>query len=74
MNYFYCNLYYKDLGSDNMKKERKFIIIDTLLIVVSLYIALLLKFDFKIEPIYMEFFWMSIIPVIAFTVIFNILC
>ncbi|MDU1411796.1 MAG: nucleoside-diphosphate sugar epimerase/dehydratase [Clostridium sp.] len=56
-----------------MKKERRFIIIDTLLIVISLYIALLLKFDFKIEPIYIEFFWMSIIPVIAFTVIFNIL-
>lgn len=54
-----------------MKKQGKFIVIDIILITISLYIALLLKFDFKIEPIYMEFFLLSIIPVIIITLIFN---
>ena len=54
-----------------MKKQGKFVVIDIILITISLYIALLLKFDFKIEPIYMEFFLLSINPVIIITLIFN---
>lgn len=56
-----------------MKSERKFIFIDAVLIVLSLYIALLLKFDFKISPVYMEFFLLSVIPVLTFTILFNII-
>ncbi|MEG0307423.1 MAG: nucleoside-diphosphate sugar epimerase/dehydratase [Clostridium sp.] len=40
---------------------------------ISLYVALLLKFDFKIQPAYIELFWLSVIPVVVFTIIFNIL-
>lgn len=70
LNYMYIKLI---LGSGTMNKDRKFILIDGVLIIISLYVALLLKFDFRIQPIYMEFFKLSIIPVVVFTIIFNIL-
>ncbi|MEG1254715.1 nucleoside-diphosphate sugar epimerase/dehydratase [Clostridium sp.] len=56
-----------------MKKEKKIIVVDAILIIMSLYLALLLKFDFKIQPEYVEFFKLSIIPVVIFTVIFNVI-
>ncbi|MEG0132502.1 MAG: nucleoside-diphosphate sugar epimerase/dehydratase [Clostridium sp.] len=40
---------------------------------ISLYVALLLKFDFKIQPAYIELFWLSVLPVVVFTIIFNVL-
>lgn len=54
-----------------LKKDSKFMFIDAVLVTASLYMALLLKFDFMIEPKYKEFFLLSIIPVIILTVIFN---
>ena len=56
-----------------MKKDKKIIVIDIILILMSLYIALLLKFDFSIPPGYIEFFKISIIPVILLTLIFNMI-
>ncbi|MEG0133156.1 MAG: nucleoside-diphosphate sugar epimerase/dehydratase [Clostridium sp.] len=56
-----------------MKKENKIIVVDIILIVVSLYLALLLKFDFKIKPEYINLFKISIIPVVIFTIVFNII-
>jgi len=62
-----------DLGSEIMKKEKKIIVLDVILVVMSLYLALLLKFDFRIQPDYIEFFLLSIIPVVVFTIIFNMI-
>jgi FlaA1/EpsC-like NDP-sugar epimerase len=62
-----------DLGSEIMKKENKIIVLDVILVVISLYLALLLKFDFRIEPDYWEFFLLSIIPVVVFTIVFNMI-
>lgn len=56
-----------------MKKETRLMIVDAVLVVISLYIALILKMDFKIEPVYFRFFLLSIIPVITFTIITNML-
>ena len=56
-----------------MKKEKKVIVVDIILIVISLYLALLLKFDFRIKPEYIEFFLLSIIPVVIFTITFNVI-
>lgn len=54
-----------------MRKYRSFIMYDIILIVASLYLALLLRLDFKISPEYMTFFWYSVIPVTAITIILN---
>ena len=54
-----------------MQKDRKLIIYDIVLLVGSLYFALLLRFDFKIPDEYMGFLKLSLIPVIAITLIFN---
>lgn len=54
-----------------MHKNRKFIIVDTILTVFSLYIALLLKFDFDVPVEYILFFKLNIIPVIVITILFN---
>lgn len=54
-----------------MRKYRSFIMYDIILIVASLYLALLLRLDFKISPQYITFFWYSVIPVTAITIIFN---
>jgi len=62
-----------DLGSEIMKKENKIIVLDVILVVISLYLALLLKFDFRIQPDYIEFFLLSIIPVVVLTIIFNVI-
>ncbi len=56
-----------------MEKDKKIIVIDMILILISLYIALLLKFDFRVPPGYVDFFKVSIVPVIALTLIFNML-
>jgi FlaA1/EpsC-like NDP-sugar epimerase len=52
-------------------KNKRFIIIDTILTVFSLYIALLLKFDFDVPVEYILFFKLNIIPVIVITILFN---
>ncbi|WP_050606714.1 polysaccharide biosynthesis protein [Clostridium niameyense] len=59
-----------------MRKDRKLIICDIFLIILSLYLAILLRFDFGMASIlelkkYMVFFRSSIIPVIIITLIFN---
>lgn len=55
-----------------MRKENKiFIISDIVMVILSLYIALMLRFDFLVEARYMELFKVSIIPVIVLTLIFN---
>lgn len=59
------------LGSDRVKKQRIFIIIDVLLVIFSLYVALLLRFDFGIPVEYISFFKMNIVPVLLLTIIFN---
>jgi FlaA1/EpsC-like NDP-sugar epimerase len=59
------------IGSDKVKKQKTFIIIDVLLVIFSLYVALLLKFDFHIPVEYIAFFKLNIIPVLVLTVIFN---
>jgi FlaA1/EpsC-like NDP-sugar epimerase len=57
-----------------MKRDKKLIIIDIILIIFSLYLALLLKFDFGTAgefSYYMYFYRLSIIPLIAITLLFN---
>lgn len=57
-----------------MKREKKLIIIDIILIIFSLYLALLLRFDFGTAgefSYYMYFYRLSIIPLIVITLIFN---
>lgn len=54
-----------------MKNNKKFLILDVILVTVSLYFALLLRFDFKIPSEYVVFFKVSIIPVIFITVLCN---
>ncbi|WP_343766238.1 nucleoside-diphosphate sugar epimerase/dehydratase [Clostridium malenominatum] len=54
-----------------MKKDKKLIIVDILLLMFSLYFALLLRLDFNITKEYMYFFKISIIPVIIITLIVN---
>ncbi|MEW9095083.1 MAG: nucleoside-diphosphate sugar epimerase/dehydratase [Clostridiaceae bacterium] len=54
-----------------MKKDKKLIILDIILLVFSLYFALLLRLDFKIPTAYMEFFKLTVIPVIIITLFFN---
>lgn len=57
-----------------MKKDRKLIVFDIILIVLSLYLAILLRFDFGLSiefHEYMKFFRVSIIPVIVITIFFN---
>lgn len=57
-----------------MKRDKKLIIIDIILIIFSLYLALLLKFDFGTAgefSYYMYFYRLSIIPLIIITLLFN---
>ncbi|WP_234119212.1 polysaccharide biosynthesis protein [Clostridium hydrogenum] len=55
-----------------MRKENKFFVIsDIVMVILSLYIALLLKYDFKVDVRYMKLFKGSIIPVVILMVIFN---
>lgn len=54
-----------------MQTDKRIVLVDILFIVLSLYIALLLKFDFNITRNYMVFFQLSVVPVIVFTVFFN---
>ncbi|WP_040330201.1 polysaccharide biosynthesis protein [Clostridium ihumii] len=54
-----------------MKNDKKIIIFDVIFIMLSLYMALLLKFDFKIPNEYEVFFASSIIPLVIFTIFFN---
>ncbi len=54
-----------------MEKDKRIIVIDIVLILLSLYIAMLLRFDFRIPPGYVEFFKVSVAPVIIITIIFN---
>ncbi|MCY6958636.1 polysaccharide biosynthesis protein [Clostridium brassicae] len=54
-----------------MKNNRKFLILDIILVTISLYFALLLRFEFKIPGEYVTFFKVSIIPVIFITLLCN---
>lgn len=55
-----------------MRKENKiFVVSDIVMVILSLYIALMLRFDFIVEIRYMELFKVSIIPVIVIMLIFN---
>jgi FlaA1/EpsC-like NDP-sugar epimerase len=54
-----------------MEKDKKLIIYDIVFLIVSLYFALLLRFDFKIPPEYMVFLKLSLIPVVVITLIIN---
>lgn len=56
-----------------MQQHKKFISLDLILIVMSLYFSLLLKFDFRIPSEYIVFLKLSIIPVIVITILFNII-
>lgn len=54
-----------------MQTDKRIVLVDILFIVLSLYIALFLKFDFNIPRNYWVFFQLSVVPVIIFTVFFN---
>lgn len=54
-----------------MKSNRRFLILDIILVTISLYLALILRFDFKIPVEYITFFKVSIIPVIIITILCN---
>ena len=54
-----------------MQRDKKFIVYDILFVILSLYGALLLRFDFNIPKEYIVFFKVSIIPVVLITVFFN---
>ncbi|MHC6180709.1 polysaccharide biosynthesis protein [Clostridium sp. JNZ X4-2] len=54
-----------------MQKDKKLIIYDIFFLIISLYFALLLKFDFNIPPEYMIFLKLSIIPVVVITLLLN---
>ncbi|KGK87867.1 MULTISPECIES: nucleoside-diphosphate sugar epimerase/dehydratase [unclassified Clostridium] len=54
-----------------MQKDKKLIFYDIALLILSLYIALLLRLDFKIPSEYVEFFYLSFLPVIIITLFFN---
>ncbi|AWZ49124.1 polysaccharide biosynthesis protein [Hathewaya limosa] len=57
-----------------MKRDKKLIIFDIILIIFSLYLAILLRFDFgAISDFnkYIVFFKLSILPVIVITIFFN---
>lgn len=64
----WINLFKEVLG---VNKDKKFILYDIIFIILSLYFALLIKFDFVIKPEYMRFFKFSLIPVILITLFFN---
>jgi FlaA1/EpsC-like NDP-sugar epimerase len=54
-----------------VQRNKRLKILDILLIILSLYIALLLRFDFDIPSEYIVFFELSILPVIIITILFN---
>ncbi|MGL4730044.1 MAG: polysaccharide biosynthesis protein [Clostridium sp.] len=54
-----------------MKNDKKIIIFDILFVIISLYIALGLRFDFNITGNYQLFFKVSVIPLIIITLFFN---
>ncbi|ERI90776.1 putative epimerase/dehydratase WbiI [Clostridiales bacterium oral taxon 876 str. F0540] len=56
-----------------MQQHKRFIAIDLILIIISLYVSLLLKFDFDIPSEYIVFLKLSIVPVIVITILFNVI-
>lgn len=54
-----------------MEKDKKLIIYDIIFLIVSLYFAFLLKFNFKIPAEDMLFLKLSLIPMVVITLIFN---
>ena len=54
-----------------MEKDKRIIVIDIILVLLNLYVAMLLRFDFRVPPGYVEFFKVSVVPVIILTIIFN---
>ena len=54
-----------------MEKDKRIIVIDIILVLLNLYVAMLLRFDFRVPPGYVQFFKVSVVPVIILTIIFN---
>lgn len=54
-----------------MGEDKKFMVLDIILVTASLFFSLLLQFDFNIVKGYMSFFELSIIPLIVMTMITN---
>lgn len=54
-----------------MKTDKKVFLVDIACILASLYISLLLRFDFNIPYKDLQFFKLSIIPVLIFIIAFN---
>ncbi|MCY6483557.1 nucleoside-diphosphate sugar epimerase/dehydratase [Clostridium aestuarii] len=54
-----------------MRENKRFLVYDIILVALSLYFALLLRFDFIIPKEYIVFFKVSIIPVILITIVCN---
>lgn len=55
------------------EKDRRFFLCDIILVAISLYLALMLRFNFKIPEEYTIFLKYSIIPVIIITMSFNMI-
>ncbi|MBC2580252.1 nucleoside-diphosphate sugar epimerase/dehydratase [Clostridium sp. DJ247] len=54
-----------------MEKDKKLILYDVIFLIVSLYFALLLRFDFNIPQEYTVFLKLSIVPVVIITLVCN---
>lgn len=54
-----------------MKTDKRVYVVDIACVLASLYISLLLRFDFNIPSKDIEFFRLSIIPVLIFIIAFN---
>lgn len=59
-----------------MEKNKKillFVFYDIIIVCLSLYVALMLRFDFNIESKYITFYKITIIPLILLTLFFNMI-
>ncbi|MDP4177095.1 MAG: nucleoside-diphosphate sugar epimerase/dehydratase [Bacillota bacterium] len=54
-----------------MSEDKKFMVLDIILVTASLFFSLLLQFDFNVIKEYISFFELSIIPLIVITMITN---
>lgn len=58
-------------GVNIMKTDKRVFVVDIVCVLASLYVSLLLRFDFAIPSEYFDFFKLSIIPVLIFIIGFN---
>lgn len=54
-----------------MNKDKKLMVLDIIVVLVSLYVALLLRFDFSIPGEYIKFYKLSLIPLIVMFIVIN---